>query len=160
LLDHRSRAGVEVAERYADGGATAEDLAAAKEGAGLAVIPGHREEPAAWAAWSVAASQPWRDTWRAHHVARYVELARPDERRRILSLLRDVSGNPFAPLPPRRFPDSVVALARVCYDGDHSAYPILADALEELGESRAGAHCRELLHARGCHVLDWVLGKE
>jgi hypothetical protein len=37
---------------------------------------------------------------------------------------------------------------------------ILADALEELGEDEAAEHAREPVHVRGCHLLDWVLGKE
>ena len=39
-------------------------------------------------------------------------------------------------------------------------YLILADALEEQGEGQAAAHCREPLHAKGCHILDWILQKE
>jgi len=78
-------------------------------------------------------------------------------------LLRDIVGNPFRPLPPRAFPPHVLGLAGACY----AAFPavsdqflILADALDDLGEGRAAAHCREPLHVRGCHVLDWVLREE
>jgi hypothetical protein len=74
-------------------------------------------------------------------------------------LLREIFGNPFAVPPARPFPDAVVSLARACYDGDRDVYPILADALDEAGEAHAAAHCREPGHVKGCHVLDWVLGK-
>jgi hypothetical protein len=82
--------------------------------------------------------------------------------RRQCDLLRDVFGNPFRPLPPRRFPAHVVGLARDCYEAFPAvgeSYPILADALEELGEETAAEHCRQPLHVRGCHVLDWALGR-
>jgi hypothetical protein len=45
---------------------------------------------------------------------------------------------------------------------DISSMPILADALEEAGCNNAEvlAHCRsDGLHARGCWVLDLLLGK-
>jgi hypothetical protein len=78
-------------------------------------------------------------------------------------LLRDVVGNPWRPLPARTFPPHVVGLAEAC----HAAFPdvgapfaILADALLDLGEEEAAAHCREPLHTRGCHVVDWVLGHD
>lgn len=67
-----------------------------------------------------------------------------------------------APPPARAFPPHVEALARACYDALPSAggeYLVLADALEEAGEADAAAHCREGPHARGCCVLDWVLGR-
>jgi hypothetical protein len=74
-------------------------------------------------------------------------------------LLLDIFGNPFRPPAKRAFPAGVRGLARACYDGDASVNPILADALADLGEEGAAAHCREPLHVKGCHVIDWVLGK-
>jgi hypothetical protein len=74
-------------------------------------------------------------------------------------LLRDIFGNPFRSLKKRKFPPEVLALARAIDAGDGAAYPVLADALAELGEEQAALHCREALHVRGCHVLDWVLGR-
>ncbi len=38
-------------------------------------------------------------------------------------------------------------------------YAVLADALEELGEAGAAAHCRTELHGKGCHVVDWITGR-
>jgi hypothetical protein len=61
--------------------------------------------------------------------------------------------------PGGTFPAHVVGLARSIYatfPAVSPEYAILADALEELGEAEAAAHCRQELHAKGCHVLDWV----
>ena len=38
-------------------------------------------------------------------------------------------------------------------------FAVLADALEELGEAEAAAHCRTEMHAKGCFVLDWITGR-
>jgi hypothetical protein len=73
-------------------------------------------------------------------------------------LLREVFGNPFRAPPARKFPAEVRGLAQACYD-DHSHYPLLADALDDLGEPEASAHCRQPSHVKGCHVVDWILGK-
>lgn len=79
------------------------------------------------------------------------------------ALLRCIYATPFRPLPPRSFPAHVLGLAGACYAAFPAVsdqLPILADALEELGEERAAAHCREQVHAKGCHVVDWILGKD
>ena len=60
--------------------------------------------------------------------------------------------------------ESAVALARTAYDArNFSLLPILADAIEEAGCDRADVltHCRDpkAIHARGCWVVDLVLGK-
>jgi hypothetical protein len=79
-------------------------------------------------------------------------------RREAGDLAREVFGNPFRPPPKRKFPAELRGLAQACYD-DHSHYPVLADALADLGEDEAAAHCRLPWHVRGCHVVDWVRGK-
>jgi hypothetical protein len=78
------------------------------------------------------------------------------------ALLRDIVGDPLRPLPRRRFPAHVVGLARACYEAFPAVsehYPLLADALEDMGENAPAAHCREALHVKGCHVLDAILDK-
>ena len=75
-------------------------------------------------------------------------------RRRHADLLREIFGNPFRPPAKRKFPAEVRGLAQACYDD-----PVLADALDDLGEDEAAAHCRRPGHVRGCHVVDWVLGR-
>jgi hypothetical protein len=83
-----------------------------------------------------------------------------------LALLRDIFGNPFRPVAFDQAwrSESAVALARTAYDTrNFSLLPILADALEESGCDHADilAHCRQpdATHARGCWVVDLVLGK-
>jgi hypothetical protein len=79
-------------------------------------------------------------------------------------LLRDIFGNPFRPVgpdPALRMP-KVTALAQAIYDDRlFDDLPILADALEEAGCTNTDilAHCRGPgQHARGCWVVDLVLG--
>jgi hypothetical protein len=74
------------------------------------------------------------------------------------ALAREVFGNPFRPLPKRKFPAELRGLAQACYE-DPAHYPLLADALADIGEDEAAAHCRLPDHVKGCHVVDWVLGK-
>lgn len=86
-------------------------------------------------------------------------------RPQLVTLLRDVFGNPFRPITfsPDWRTDTVTLLARQMYDGrDFSAMPILADALEDAGCDSADIldHCRgDDTHVRGCWVCDLVLEK-
>jgi hypothetical protein len=81
-------------------------------------------------------------------------------------LLRDIFGNPFRPVTadPSWLTSTVVALARGIYDDRaFDRLPILADALQDAGCDHADilAHCRsDDPHARGCWVVDLLLGKE
>jgi hypothetical protein len=47
---------------------------------------------------------------------------------------------------------------------DHARLAVLADALEEAGcqDQDILGHLRQqgAVHVRGCHVVDWLLGKE
>jgi hypothetical protein len=76
-----------------------------------------------------------------------------------IPLLRCIFGNPFRPLelPP---PASLAKLAQACYVGfpeiDRERFAVLADALEERGLHEAAAHCRDSVHVKGCHVIDWA----
>ena len=85
------------------------------------------------------------------------------------ALLRDLTGLPFGV----RAPDpawlswengQVVRLAQELYDDRRfDELPVLADALEEAGcvDERVLEHCRSPhLHARGCWLLDMLIGKE
>src|SRR5262245_43810604 len=92
----------------------------------------------------------------------------PAESARQANLTRCILGNPFA--PPRLDPDWLAAhpvlaqIARSIYDDRaFRELPILADALEDAGCDQADllAHCRSIEpHARGCWVVDLVLGKQ
>lgn len=78
------------------------------------------------------------------------------------ALLRCIVGNPFRPVAfdPRWRSETAVALAA---ERAFDRLPILADALEEAGCDHPDvlAHCRDphQPHARGCWVVDLVLGK-
>jgi hypothetical protein len=82
-------------------------------------------------------------------------------------LFRDIFGNPFSPvaLDPAWVTTDVRALARGIYDDRaFDRMPILADALQDAGCASEGvlSHCRDATatHARGCWVVDLLLGKE
>ena len=88
-----------------------------------------------------------------------------DEQLQAARLLRCIIGNPFRPVtfdPAWRTSD-VVALARGIYaDRAFDRMPIMADALQDAGCDNDDIlnHCRaDAVHARGCWVVDAVLGK-
>jgi hypothetical protein len=78
---------------------------------------------------------------------------------------RELFPNPFLPLAwnPDWFTSTVRDLAAHIYTSrEFSAMPILADALQDAGcdDEQILTHCRaNKPHARGCWVLDAVLGK-
>jgi hypothetical protein len=93
--------------------------------------------------------------------------------------LRDIYGNPFRPLPPKKGKrrwleqwqiclssrdEAVRKLAQaICDDRQFDRLPELADALEDAGceDSDLLQHCRQPgEHVRGCWVVDLILGKE
>ncbi len=82
------------------------------------------------------------------------------------ALLRDIAGNPFRsiPLDTAWRTATVTGLAQTIYDDRaFDRHPILADALEDAGCTNTDIlqHCRQPgEHARGCWVVDLVLGKE
>jgi hypothetical protein len=83
------------------------------------------------------------------------------------NLVRDIFGNPFRPVSfdAEWRTSTAVLLAKQMYDSrDFSTMPILADALQDAGCDNADilTHCRDAnqVHARGCWVVDLVLGKE
>jgi hypothetical protein len=86
--------------------------------------------------------------------------------RSVVTLFRDVIGNPFrrVAFQPAWRTETAVALARSMYESrDFTAMPILADALQDAGCDSDDIlnHCRDAagVHARGCWVADLVLGK-
>src|SRR5215204_5135144 len=81
-------------------------------------------------------------------------------------LPRDLCGNPFRPVSPDPGwrTSTVLSLAQGVYrDRAFDRMPVLADALEDAGCSEEAilAHCRRWPgpHARGCWVIDLLLGK-
>jgi hypothetical protein len=158
LLSDSLRAGVEVAESYADIKATEGDLRQAHNSA-WGKAPSMGLHPACWV--TCSESRPM------------LLAARVTKSAIRCLLLRDVFGNPFRPVtldPAWRTP-TVAALATAAYDErilpsghlDANRLAVLADALEDVGCDNADIlnHCRQGgEHVRGCWVVDLLLGKE
>jgi hypothetical protein len=91
--------------------------------------------------------------------------AQASERRVLADLLRCIIGNPFRPVAvdPGWLTSDVVSLATHIYaERAFDRLPVLADALQDAGCDHPDvlAHCRGPgPHARGCWVVDLVLGK-
>jgi hypothetical protein len=188
FTDDRCRAAVEVAERFADGAASEAELADAQQQATVALTltigpPGSAPRPhrtrqgrnTSWAAFHLASV--WRRDDRTPDNTRenvaealaYLQNARRGRyratRKAQVQLVRDVFGHPFRAVPfdPDWRTATARGLARAVYaERAFDRLPILADALEDAGCDSPDvlAHCRgEGPHARGCWVVDLVLGK-
>jgi hypothetical protein len=185
LQDERSRAAVEVAERYAEGEASSPQLRTAWRAAGAAwASPGVGNRYAAGAA-AMAAHFQHRHARRAaglvFSVAYYTPTPTPEalraaERATHLVLVRCVFGNPFRPARPDRAwlswnGRTIPRLAQAIYDeralpeGTLDAFRlrVLSDALEEAGCTDADllGHLRGPgPHVRGCWPVDLLLGRQ
>jgi len=163
LSDERSRQAVEIAEKYAEGQATVDDLGAAYDAAFEAAYEldkaglGPRRSSAHYSAGNVAA--------RTVKVTAFPALE-PTGVTSQIGIARDIFGNPFRPitLDPSWLTPSVVKLAHTIYDDcAFDCLPSLADALQDAGCHDAAilGHCRQPgPHYRGCWALDLILGKE
>lgn len=186
LPDPRSRAGIEVAERYADGKANERELAAARTKALAAAGNGERKAgyapywtlnhnlrdslahalmaavdaamlSAVGTARAGKESAVWMTTTTAASAAAMAHQA---------DLVREVFGNPFRPGTMRAGwrTSVVVGLARQAYaEREFTILPVLADALEDAGCEDADllTHLRGPdTHVRGCWALDRVLGRD
>jgi hypothetical protein len=169
---------VAVAERYADGLASDQDLTSERRG--WACSPEERGPvaPSAYdGAWGAVDSLTrYERVWR-HDPDSYSCIAADAVLKRSALLLRDIFGNPFRPSPP--LPAVILAwndgtirrLAEGIYEERHlpertldtARLALLADALEEAGCDNAEilSHFRGPgPHVRGCWALDLILGKE
>lgn len=181
LRDERSRSAVLMAEHYADLPGGHSQLLQVRNEARLAeqhfrllARPGDTEDNRArWAAraaqatvedtgWDVARNAAWSAAHALDSDASYERLIQCE-------LVRDAFGNPFRPQPLdpawlHWHDGCVVKMARTIYeDRRFEDMPILADALEESGcdNELILEHCREPAeHARGCWVLDVILGRK
>jgi hypothetical protein len=180
LLTKRSQKAVEVAERFSDGIATAEELTAAGADArtewDLALETIAISTDAAMAATLVFdlaedrfGSGAGVDCARAAAAysasaigcaAAYSVITDRDEQRTQAFFLTDICGNLFRPLPPR--PEAIVPLAEQIYAGSWDRIPILGEWLQEHGYWSEGEHCLDpnVQHVKGCWVVDWVTGRE
>ena len=177
LDDPRAAAAVGAAERYADGEAGPDVVAAMR---GPPSSP-QRNVAASWAAealttlaagWLSASARNLVEV--ADRAARALrdaagEMTWRAARRRQVGYLCDLRGRlfhtvKFDPAWKRWKEGLVVVMARAIYDEHRYAeLPILADALEEAGceERPILAHCRSPReHVRGCWAVDLLLGKE
>jgi hypothetical protein len=166
---------VEAAEQFADGAITTDELKEACNQAARSVLkeskrnfrklttdPDYAVKAYKWTFGMSTALPDGLPTF-------LIDAPPPDEEtfRTLLdpALLRDIFGNPFRPvsIEPRWLTSDVVALARGIYDDRaFGRLPILADALTDAGCEDADllAHCRsDGSHARGCWVVDLLLGK-
>lgn len=180
LSDERSRKAIDVAELYADGHASAEELAAARAA--------NDEIPSAWDV------HDWNATNAVHEAAGpdakraaefcshatavatadvgsldYAVATKAIAIRRHAEILRDIVGNPFRPvfLDPLwlRWKDGLILqIAQKVYDeGKVDNMPILADALIDAGCNNEDVlnHCRQQgEHVRGCWVVDLLTGRQ
>jgi hypothetical protein len=163
LDDERSRHAVEVAEQYADGVAHEQDRERAWRGAEDVVLNAVANQDFLRATVVVYAQRCLAKS--------QAEVVRLDFHFHAwtladLNLVKDIFGNPFRPAPLQAawLTPTVAALAHTIYDERaFDRLPILADALEEAGceDEDLLTHCRrELVHARGCWVLDALTGRE
>jgi hypothetical protein len=169
LLTHgRSRAMVDVLERFADGES---DQAAVKVVEKAAAKARDLSPSRAARAACEAARDSWKTAWAAARAVKihWGEARWVAESKAQAAVIRDLLG----PLPFRTLKADpswlrwhgglLVSMARRMYDSrDFADMPVLADALEEAGCRDADilGHCRSGgQHVRGCWVVDLVVGK-
>jgi hypothetical protein len=166
LTDERSRKGVEVAEQYADGRVSDEELRAVSgEAASVGVGFGVQFGPANAAHFAALPGRVHPDRCAMFAARAVAHAAEPAAQ---AGLIRCLWGNPFrrVAVAPSRLSwndGTVVRQAQTIYeDRAFDRLPILADALEEAGCTDAGilGHLRGPgPHVRGCWVVDLLLGK-
>jgi hypothetical protein len=161
---------VEVAELFADGQATVQELSAAHNAANevLAYVDDHAANDGERTLGLAATDVSHRSADKAALAVRTALEAVGDLKSQC-DILRDVIGNPFRPTPAITSAtfswdnERIRNLAQVIYDErGFERLPILADALEAAGCTNLDilAHCREPGgHWRGCWVVDLLLGK-
>ncbi len=162
IRDERSKVAVEIAEKYAEGLATLDELVAA-HGAHERTFRRHAHDGIYYAIEAATEHPAGFDPY--YILASASPELIGEERRWQASVLRDIF-NAFhpAPLDPSWLTSTVTTLARQMYESrDFSPMPILADALQDAGCENPDilSHCRsEGPHVRGCWVVDLLLDKK
>ncbi len=185
LEDERSRRAVETSANYIEGLASRMELRKSHADAEAVIeefwskiLDNHEKllnSPAEEAAASTAA-EPLRTyqvaseasaarVWAGSRDFEEMKAANDREKSFQCHLLRDLIGNPFRPLASdqNEWAPQVVALAETIYD--HCSFDRLAELAQVLQETGCENvdilnHCRRSgEHARGCWVIDLILGK-
>lgn len=152
-----SRRAVEVAEQYAEGAASFDDLVRAGQAARSVYLAPLDVETCVETA-EVAAIGLGAEASGSVVLSSGMPV-QPKERAAQAVLFRHIFGNPFRPLPGlARLPATVLALAEALYQGDAVAFA-LHDAIVEAGHAGFAAHFKEARHPKGCAWLDAILGK-
>ncbi len=168
LSDEVGRPSIEVSERFADGLAGWDELRVEHRGLEAVRMP-YRGAPRLIHQFAIEVLMPFKYSssgtlTAAHRVRAIAQESGGDLAGDIANRLRDIFQNPRQPEPfdPTWRTSEAVALARAIHDDRaFDRMPILGDALEEAGCPRAVIldHCRHASnHARGCWVVDSVLG--
>jgi hypothetical protein len=179
LLGEAAKHAVAVAERFADGQASAEEVRSLRD------LVGHDDSAAVAACeacsdWGPDAGCDGQDAAESARLARTFQhtfvtadfvtegvAVLAAEQAAQVALLRDIVGDPLRVMPVDASwlswnGGTVLALAASIYEeGDFGYMPVLADALEEAGCTEAAIldHCRQREgHVRGCWLLDLILG--
>jgi hypothetical protein len=160
---------LELAERYADGEATADELRAGLASYHKARRPKYASGQSGDFTLAFYDDDLLARTWHSAVIdqeRRYTPGNRDYQlvlgRFRVLEEL--IGPDPLPAFDPAWRTSTAVALARGMYESrDFSAMPILADALQDAGcdDDDILNHCRDAngIHVRGCWVVDLVLGK-
>ena len=168
MLDERSRQAVAIAERHAEGLASAAEVQDARHLAHTALLalwqPGRDiclEYAAVAAHYAIASPRS-----SSHYAARATGSGEEAERRVQADLLRDVFANPYCGavhLDPAWRTPTVLAIAADIYSNDTFAeMPVLGDALEDAGceDPIILEHARLTCpHVRGCWLIDGLLAR-
>jgi hypothetical protein len=125
----------------------------------------HAERASTYASWAAAATSAGYEDGYEHVQSAPTLPGYATERAIQAELLRCIVGNPFravAPDPAWQTPNAVTLARTIPDERRWELLPLLADLLEEEGcGADVSAHCRGPgPHARGCWVVDLVLGKE
>lgn len=179
LLDPLYQTAIEVAEKYEDDRASADDLDRVVEAVTAAMYTDYRGQTDIELARIVVEMATHRKAafpdldkaasafaWDAENAENDWDDAREQEVAVQVTLVHDIFGNPFRPVTFsqewRTF--TTVAMAKQMYESrDFSAMPILADAFQDADCDSTDIldHCRGVgLHVRGCWVVDMLLEKE
>lgn len=178
MTDDAACNAVQIAERFADGLATKNELRFVRKRA----LRGQSSIPAEHCAGAAGASTSFKSAFGAAYnghlnaieaiargsnpsvrsqasFATYLN-ARQQNALALCGLLRHIFGNPFRPYPaPESWSTTVTLLAQSMYEGQDCWFA-LHDALVDAGHLELAEHFKEgESHPKGCWVLDVLLGK-